>query len=71
MQDTKAYTPLFYAAKAKGIEAGYYLLQYGKANPNHQCENGKTPLFKATTYEDVMLLMKYGADRSIKNERGK
>ena len=63
--DNKGYTPLFYAAKVEGIEALYYLLEHGKADPNIQCVNGKTPLFKASTYEDVMILMKYGADQSI------
>ena len=75
--DNKDYTPLFYAAKADGIEASFYLLEYGKADPNFRCRNGKTPLFKATTYEDAMILMKYGADRSVRmngesgNEDGK
>ena len=63
--DNKNYTPLFYAAKVEGIEALHYLLEHGKANPNFQCTNGKTPLFKATTYEDAMILMKYGSDQSI------
>ena len=63
--DIKDYTPLFYAAKVEGIEASYYLLEHGKANPNFQCTNGKTPMFKTTTYEDAMLMMKYGADESI------
>ena len=65
MRDIKDYTPLFYAAKVEGIEASYYLLEHGKANPNFQCTNGKTPMFKTTTYEDAMLMMKYGADKSI------
>ena len=63
--DSKDYTPLFYAAKTEGIEAAYYLLEHGKADPNFQCTNGKTPMFKATTYEDAMIMMKYGADESI------
>ena len=65
VKDFKDYTPLFYAAKTEGIEAAYYLLEHGKADPNFQCTNGKTPMFKATTYEDAMLMMKYGADESI------
>ena len=48
------------------MEASYYLMALGKANPNHQCRNGKTPLFKVSTYEDAMLLLRYGADKSIK-----
>ena len=64
--DSKGYTPLFYAAKANGMEASYYLLDLGKADPNHQCQNGKTPLFKVSTYEDAKLLLRFGADQNIK-----
>ena len=32
------------------------------ANVNHVAKNGKTPLFRARTYETVMLLLNYGAN---------
>ncbi len=67
-QDAKNYTPLFYAAKANGIEAGYHLLETGNANVNAQGINGKTALFKAETYRDVLLFDNYNVDKSIKME---
>ena len=57
-KDVKDYTPLFYAAKANGIEASYYLLE-GRADPNAKGLNGKTALFKSSTYNDVLLLDHY------------
>ena len=64
-KDIKDYTPLFYAAKANGIEASYYLLE-GRADPNARAINGKTPLFKACTYKDVMLLNNYEVKKYAK-----
>ena len=61
----KGYTPLFYAAKADGIEASYHLLETGSANVNEQGDNGKTALFKAKTYKDVLLLDNYDVDKTI------
>ena len=71
-QDSKNYTPLFYAAKAAGIEATYHLLETGQANANAQGTNGKTALFKAETYKDVLLLINYNIDKDIEmNENEK
>ena len=65
-QDSKQYTPLFYAAKASGIEASYHLLETGQADANAQGANGKTALFKAETYKDVLLLVNYNIEKDIK-----
>ena len=68
-QDSKGYTPLFYASKAAGIEGTYHLLE-GKADPSARGINKKTPLFKATTYKDVLLLNEYGTNKYAKRDDG-
>ena len=56
-QDNKGHTPLFYAAKENSLENVLDLLEMGGADPNHKARNGKTPLFKAHSYECALLLL--------------
>ena len=77
-EDTRGYTPLFYASKAGEVTNILELIENG-ANVNHSAEshevdnynqgcitNGKTPLFRARNYEAVLLLLKFGADPCLK-----
>ena len=72
-QDKRGYTPLFYASKAGWITNILELIEYG-TNVNHprclpnQYTKSKTPLFRARTYDVVMLLLKNGADPTLKAE---
>ena len=56
-KDNKGCTPLFYAAKENALENLLDLLEMGGADPNHTAKNGKTPLFKAHSYECALLLL--------------
>ena len=60
-QDKKNYTPLFFASKAGSLTDIIRLIKHG-ANVNHIAKNGKTPLFRATSYETAMLLLNHGAN---------
>ena len=71
--DDKGYTPLFYAIKENAFENILDLLEIGGADPNHEANNGKTPLYKAHSYDCTLLLLQYKAesfrDRSSKKPR--
>ena len=63
-------TPLFYASRAGSLVDINDLVKYG-ANVNHKSVKGQTALYKARTYETVMLLLKYGADYTITDNKGR
>ena len=62
--DHKGRTPLFYATKAGSISDILLLKEYG-AQINHTDNSGKTPMFKARTYEVTKLLLKCGVSSII------
>ena len=69
-EDSRGYTPLFIASKIGCLINILELLEHG-ADVNHSAKShleytGKTPLFRARSYETVMLLLKFGADPCIK-----
>ena len=51
----------FFASKAGSLTDMISLIKQG-ANVNHVAKNGKTPLFRATSYETAMLLLNHGAN---------
>ena len=68
-QDQTGYTPLFYATKAGWLPDIIELINHG-ANINHISNaNGKTCLFIARNYDTVLLLLKHGADPTIKSKK--
>ena len=67
-EDPYLCTPIFYASKA-GILENIILLKKFGAHVNHKDEEDRTALFRARTYETVMLLLKYGADPTISASR--
>ena len=71
LEDDRKYTPLFYAA-AEGSIANLSLMLELDGSDCKLIERteakGKNVLFKARTYETVMLLSKYGADKMHKKD---
>ena len=68
--DKKGRTPLFYASKYGSLVDINDLLKNG-ADVNHTSYNNKTALFKAKTYETVTLLLKYGANVTTQDSKGR
>ena len=77
----RMYTPLFMAAKAGSLCNIIELVEHG-ADVNHCAEShkckdleqkleliGKTPLYRASTYESALLLLKYGANPHTKTPK--
>ena len=60
--DDRKYTPLFYAAAEGSIANLNLLLEKASDGGTLKELKGKNVLFKARSYETVMLLCKYGAD---------
>ena len=58
-EDYKCRTPLFYATKS-GTKSSMVLLKENGAEINHTDVKGKTPIFKARTYNTTKLLLNYG-----------
>ena len=58
--DYKGRTPLFYATKVGSFSNILLLVKEYGAHVNHTDESGKTPIFKARSYETTKLLLKYG-----------
>ena len=68
-EDSKGYTPLFYAASNCCLESLIELLDKGHADVHHVAkDNKKTALSKAHNYEAVMILTKYGAETNKKKD---
>ena len=71
LRDERNYSPLFYAA-AEGSIANLSLMLELDGNDGKLIdvceEGGKNVLFKARTYETVMLLSRYGADKKHRRE---
>ena len=67
--DQSEYTPLFYAAAEGSIANLQLLLEKGSGDGRHVELKGKNVLYKARSYETVMLLCKYGADPKTKRGR--
>ena len=59
-EDYKLRTPLFYATKVGSFSNILLLVKEYGAHVNHSEKSGKTPLFKARTYETTKLLLKCG-----------
>jgi uncharacterized protein len=83
--DKNGVTPLHFAVRFRSPAAVETLLQHG-ANPNQACKrSGSTPLHRAVTstgapstagkqneaQEIIKLLLKHGADASLKNKLGR
>lgn len=66
-------TPIYYAACDNQPEAIEFLIQNG-AKVNHKCCNGNTPIMAACidglNCEAIVMLLKYGARPSIRNDDG-
>ena len=66
--DESEYTPLFYAAAEGSIANLQLLLEKGSGDGRHVERKLKNVLYKARSYETVLLLCKYGADpRKLRN----
>ena len=63
--DSKEYTPLFYAAAEGSLANLMLLLEKGSGDGGQVETGGKNVLFKANSYDTVMLLCKYGADSKL------
>lgn len=70
IQDEDGNTPLHIAVGNDDSEITELLLTNG-ADPNIQDDIGNTPLHKPTNYIIKNLLIKHGADETIKNAKGK
>ena len=74
-QDASGYTPLLYAARRLGGEEVCSVLLKRGADVNAATRGfGQTPLHRAVSVgsvEIVALLLQYGAERSVKDSRGK
>ena len=68
--DKKGRTPLFYASQNGSLVDINDLLKNG-ADVNHKSYTKKTALFKAKTYETVTLLLKYGANATTQDSKGR
>ena len=58
--DDKGRTPLYFATKVGSLSNIHLLAKEYGAHVNHTDESGKTPIFKARSYETTKLLLKYG-----------
>ena len=58
--DYKGRTPLFYATKVGSFSNILLLVKEYGAHVNHIEKSGKSPIYKAKTYDTTKLLLKYG-----------